>query len=115
MTWQRIVPVIASVLVIIFVAVAQERSRYLAAIVAAMPLTAPLAMWVVFSATQGDYQQTAYFVRSMVFGLAATLIFIIACWFALRQRWSFPLTLIFGYGVWAAIVLIPVLAERLNK
>jgi len=38
------IPVILSVLVIILVAIVQERSRYLAAIIAAMPLTAPLAM-----------------------------------------------------------------------
>lgn len=62
MIQERVVPVVLSVLVILLVAVVQERSRHLAAIIAAMPLSAPLAMWIVFSATHGDQRQTADFV-----------------------------------------------------
>jgi glycerol-3-phosphate acyltransferase PlsY len=43
-----VLPVVLSVLVIVVVAVVQERSRHLAAIIATVPLTAPLAMWIVF-------------------------------------------------------------------
>ena len=48
---ERAVTVLWSVLVVVLVAVVQERSRHLAAIIATMPLTAPLAMWIVFSAS----------------------------------------------------------------
>ena len=88
---ERVVPVALSVLVIVLVAMVQERSRYLAAIIAAMPLTAPLAMWIVFSASQGDQRQTADFVGSMVVGFAATLVFVLTCWFGLREAWGFSL------------------------
>jgi len=115
MTLQRIIPVIISIALIIFVAIVQERSRYLAAIAAAMPLAIPLAIWIVFAATQGDYAQTTDFTGSMVLGIVATLIFTVACWFALRQRWPFPLIILFGYGIWLIIVLAPALVERLNK
>ncbi len=71
------IPVILSVLVIILVAIVQERPRYLAAIIAAMPLTAPLAMWIEFSASEGDQQQTADFAGSMVLGFAASLVFVL--------------------------------------
>jgi hypothetical protein len=54
------------VLIVIPVAVIQERSRHLAAIIATMPVTAPLAMWIVFSASRGDQRQTADFVGSRV-------------------------------------------------
>ena len=54
MILERAVPVLLSALIIVLVAVVQERSRYLGAIIAAMPLTAPLAMWIVFSAKASE-------------------------------------------------------------
>jgi hypothetical protein len=53
---ERVVPVVLSVLVIVLVAILQERSRYLAAIAVTVPLTAPLAMWIVYGANSGDIQ-----------------------------------------------------------
>jgi hypothetical protein len=61
----RVVPFVLSVLVIVLVAVVQERSRHLGALIATMPVTAPLAMW------------------------------------------GFPLTLLFGAAVWAALAWLP--------
>lgn len=101
---ERAVPVLVSVLVIILVAVVQERSRHLAAIIATMPVTAPLAMWIVFSASRGDQRQTADFVGSMIIGAVASLVFILACWFALRQQWGSPLTLAVGGVAWLLVV-----------
>jgi hypothetical protein len=102
----RVIPVAVSVLVIVVVAIVQERSRYLAATLAAMPLTAPLAMWIVFSASDGDQRQTADFVASMVMGFAASLVFIVACWLGLRQGWGFAMTLIVASAVWLTIVTL---------
>ena len=104
---ERAVTVLLSVLVVVLVAVAQERSRHLAAIIATMPLTAPLAMWIVFSASRGDHRQTADFVGSMVIGSVASLVFVLACWFGLRQEWGFPVTLAFASTIWLLIVLVP--------
>jgi hypothetical protein len=52
MTTSRILPVILSITVIILVAVIQERSKFLAAIVATMPVSAPLALWIVYAANK---------------------------------------------------------------
>ena len=104
---ERAVTVLLSVLIVILVAVVQERSRHLAAIIATMPLTAPLAMWIVFSASSGDQRQTADFVGSMVIGSIASLVFVLACWFGLRQEWGFLLTLAFASATWLLIVLVP--------
>ena len=104
---ERVVPVALSVLVIVLVAMVQGRSRHLAAIIAAMPLTAPLAMWIVFSASEGDQRQTADFVGSMVVGFAATLVFVLACWFGLRQAWGFAMTLVVAAAIWLVIVTLP--------
>jgi hypothetical protein len=111
-TRERVVPVVLSVLIIVLVAVVQERSRHLAAIIATVPLTAPLAMWIVFSATQGDHRQTADFAASMFVGLVASFVFVLACWVGFRQQWSFPVVLVFGSTIWLAIVLIPSLVGR---
>jgi hypothetical protein len=86
------------------VAIVQERSRYLAAIIATMPLTAPLAMWIVFSASGGDQRQTADFVRSMTVGAAASLVFVAACWVGFRQSWGVPVTLLAAFAAWAAVI-----------
>jgi len=69
------------------VAVVQERSRNLAAIIATMPLTAPLAIWVVFSASSGNRRRPAVFAGSMIIGSIASLAF--------------------GAGIWLLIVLVP--------
>lgn len=106
MIQERVVPVVLSVLVILLVAAVQERSRHLAAIIAAMPLTAPLAMWIVFSASHGDQRQTAAFVGSMVVGFAASLVFVLACWIGFRQAWGFPVTLGVASALWVAIVSV---------
>ena len=73
MTGERVFPVLVSIAVIVLVAVVQERSRFLAAVLATMPLTAPLALWIVFSATKGSHQQTADFALSMVGGFIGAL------------------------------------------
>jgi uncharacterized membrane protein (GlpM family) len=104
---ERAVTVLLSVLVVVVVAVVQERSRHLAAIIATMPLTAPLAMWIVFSASRGDQRQTADFVGSMVIGSVASLLFVLACWFSLRQEWGVLVTVVVAATVWLVIALAP--------
>jgi uncharacterized membrane protein (GlpM family) len=104
---ERAVTVLLSVLVVVLVAVVQERSRHLGAIIATMPLTAPLAMWIVFSASRSDQRQTADFVGSMVIGSVASLLFVLACWLGLRQEWGFVVTLAFASTIWLLFVLAP--------
>ena len=104
---ERVVTVALSVLIVILVAVVQERSRHLAAIIATMPLTAPLAMWIVFSASRGDQRQTADFAGSMVIGAVASLVFVLACWFGFRREWGFLITLVFAAALWLLIVALP--------
>ena len=104
---ERAVTVLLSVLIVVLVAVVQERSRHLAAILATMPLTAPLAMWIVFSASRGDQGQTADFVGSMVLGSVASLVFVLACWFGFWRQWGFHVSLGFAALVWLVVVLVP--------
>lgn len=111
----RVLPVALAIVVIVLVAVLQDRSRYLAALLAVMPLTAPLAMWVVFSATGGDHRQTAEFTGSMVMGSVASLVFVLASWLALRQGWPFPIVVLFAGVIWLAVALVPGWARGLLR
>ena len=104
---EKLVTALLSVLIVVLVAVVQDRSRHLAAIVATMPLTAPLAMWIVFSASRGDQRQTADFVSSMLVGIAGNVVFVLACWLGFRREWGFLTTLGFGAAAWLLVVLIP--------
>lgn len=104
---EKLATVLVSVLIVVLVAVVQDRSRHLAAILATMPLTAPLAMWIVYSASRGDQRQTADFVSSMLVGIAGNVVFVLACWLGFRREWGFLTTLGFGAAAWLLIVLIP--------
>jgi hypothetical protein len=102
---ERVLPVVVSVVVITLVGVVQERSRYLAAVLASMPLTAPLALWIVFSATKGDHRQTANFAATMVVGFIGSLVFIVACWYGFSRHWSFVVVLSIGAVAWSVIMV----------
>ena len=94
------------------VAIVQDRSRDLAAILATLPLTAPLAAWIVFSASGGDHQHTAHFVRSMLAASIATVLFVVVCWYGLQQRWPFAVVMVIAFGAWGMLVAVPYLVRR---
>ena len=107
---EKIIPVLLSVVVIVLVAIVQEKSRFFAAILASMPLSAPLALWIVYSSTAGDHEKTAEFAGSLVVGVLATLVFVIGTWLGLRQRWPLAGALAAGGAGWLAFVAgVPIL------
>jgi hypothetical protein len=93
-----------SFLLITAIALLSERSRFMASIASAMPAKLALALWFVFSDTGGDRALTADFCRTTLFALIPTAMFLVGCWFALRQGWSLGWVIAFGYGVWLASV-----------
>ncbi len=110
---EKVLPVVVSVVIIVLVAMVQERSRELAAIAAVMPLTVPLAAWIVFSASGGDHRQTAQFVRSMFGAYVPTVVFVAALWYGFRQAWPFPLVIVLAFAIWAALVTLQYVVRRL--
>jgi len=111
---EKILPVAMSVAVIVLVAVAQERSRELAAVFAVMPITIPLAVWIVFSRNGGDHAETARFVADMFVAYLPTVVFLAALWFGFRRAWSLPLVLASSFAAWAVLVALPHLVRRLS-
>ena len=101
---QQLIAVVASIGVIILVSVLQQRSRFFAAVLASMPLMAPLALWVVFAGSNGDHQKSAEFVSAMVPGVIATLGFVVGTYVALRYQLSFPWVLALGAASWLVVL-----------
>lgn len=106
MKLQEIVPVILSMVVILLVAILEKQSKLFAALTATMPLTAPLALWIVYSSNSGEKEAVSNFSLSLLLGLLPTLAFLVTVWFAAQAGMKlFPMILT-GYSVWGIGALI---------
>jgi hypothetical protein len=101
MRTQDVLPVVASVIIIILIAVIEKQSKTIAAITAVMPLTAPLALWIVYSSSAGEKMAMSEFTTGLVIGLIPTLGFAVAVWLAARAGMKLGPMILTGYGTWA--------------
>ena len=101
MKLQDILPVLLSIIVIILVALLEKQSKLFAALTATMPLTAPLALWIVYSSNAGDKTAVSQFSLSLLLGLLPTLAFLFTIWLAARAGMKLAPMILIGYGVWA--------------
>lgn len=103
---QDVVPVVISILVIVLVAIIEKQSKLAAAVTATMPLTVPLALWIVYVSAGGDRVSVEQFTRSMVIGIVPTIAFVIAVWLAARAGLKLVPILVTGYGVWGLVLAL---------
>lgn len=103
---QDIIPVVLSIVVIILVAVLEKQSKLFAALTATMPLTAPLALWIVYSSNAGEKTAVENFSLSLMLGLLPTIAFLITVWFAARAGMKLVPMILTGYSVWGIGALI---------
>jgi hypothetical protein len=101
MKTQTILPVVVSIFVIILVAVLEKQSKLFAALAATMPLTAPLALWIVYSSNAGDKTAVSQFSLSLLLGLIPTMAFLVTVWLAARSGMKLAPMILTGYAVWA--------------
>lgn len=113
MKTQDWLPVVASVVVIIMVAVLEKQSRLIAAITATMPLGIPLGIWIVHSSSQGDTKAVTEFTEGTLLGFLPTVGFIITAWLVARTGASLSKVLLSSYGVWGIGAILIVVAKRL--
>jgi uncharacterized membrane protein (GlpM family) len=112
---QDILPVLLSIAVIIIVAILEKQSKLIAALIAVMPLAAPLALWIVYSSHGGDRATVSQFSLSLLLGLLPTLAFLIAVWLAARAGLKLIPMILTGYGVWAlGAVILFLLRNRIG-
>jgi hypothetical protein len=111
--WQRVLPVIASILIIISVAIVRQYSKALAPILATMPINIPLAMWIVYSGDPNDQAGMSQFIRDMSINMMPTLVFLVLAWLASRAGWELAPTIVLGYIGWGISLGALLLARRL--
>lgn len=112
MKWPEILPVALSMVVILLVAVVEKHSRLVAALTATMPLTAPLALWVVHGSAGGDRGQVSAFSLGLLLGILPTVVFLGVVWLASRHGLPLVPLLLLGYAAWAVAALILVAVRR---
>lgn len=103
---EKVLPVIISCLAIIAIAVFNEFSKTFAAIATTMPTKIPLAIWIIYAAEAGNSLRVADFSAGLLVSISATVMFIIATWFAARADWSLIQILAAGYGAWLSGLFI---------
>jgi hypothetical protein len=102
---QKALPVITSIGIILLVAFLRDRSKTLAAILATMPINIPLGLWVVFGGNESQ-QAELLFVRALVPGLAATMLWVVAVYVLVRMGFSLWVGIAGGYVVWGLLMFI---------
>jgi len=108
LTLQKALPLITSILIILLVAVLRERSRTLAAILGTMPINMPLVMWIIWSTPDTTQPIMLGFVRSLVIGMAPTMLWLAIVYLALRGGWQLWSALLSGYAAWAVLLLVAI-------
>lgn len=109
--WQRALPVLFSIGIIIVIAIARNYSRTLAAITATMPINVPLAIWILSAGADNTPADTAQFIESLIIGLIPSFVFLIVAYFAARAGWSTIGLIGAGYGGWAVTLGLVLFAQ----
>ncbi len=91
---QEWLPVVLSVLIIVMVAVLEKQSKAVAAVTATMPLTIPLAIWIVHASSKGERGELIGFTLYLFLGILPTVAFVLAAWLTARSGakagWNHP-------------------------
>ena len=101
MDWQRLLPVIVSILIIIGIAILRQYSKNAAAIIAVMPINVPLGMWIVYAGDENGQKALVQFSQALFVNIIPSLLFMIVAWQMARSGWSLVPTIAGGYVVWA--------------
>ena len=111
--FQRVAPVIISILIIVSIAILRQYSKTFAAIAATMPINIPLGLWIVYAGEKGDAATTAAnmadFSFAVTINMIPTVFFALVVWFAFRAGWTLVPALLVGYAAWAVTLAISML------
>jgi hypothetical protein len=110
---RRIAPVLASIAIVIAIAVLRDRSKTLAAITATMPINVALALWLVTVADGTDQATVVSFTRSMFAGVVATLIWLLVVWLGARAGWGLGRLFLAGYAAWGIALGMALIMQSL--
>jgi hypothetical protein len=92
-------PVLLSIVVKILVAVVEKQSKLAAAVTATMPIGATLALWIVYSANEGERKTMEQFSTGLLVGIIPTIGFLVAAWLSSRVGLKLMPLLLVSYSV----------------
>lgn len=104
--WQRVLPVLVSIGIIISIAILRTYSKTIAAVAATMPINMPLGLWIVYSAAPNDHNALSQFAEVLMISLPGTLAFAVIAWLTSRAGWGVAPIIIAGYVGWGIALLI---------
>lgn len=113
MKTQDILPVLISIVVIILVAVLEKQSKLAAAVTATMPIGATLALWIVYSANDGDRGTMEQFSVGLMVGIIPSIGFLVAAWLSARAGLSLVPILLVGFTVWGIMLSLILILRKL--
>lgn len=98
----QIVAILASIGIIIMASIIGSRYPSLTGVIASMPLTVPLSLWVVHQGSSGDYGVMSRLVSGTLWGIILTLFFVLTVKVVFDRKLSVGPAILIGYGVWLA-------------
>jgi len=104
MNFQKLVPVLTSIAIILLAAGLRERSRPIAAVLATTPINIPLALWIISTGSGGDAKALTDFMRAAIISLIPTFIWLGVVFLAVRAGWNVFAAIGAGYGVWVVLI-----------
>ena len=115
MKTQDVLPVLVSIIVIVLVAILEKQSKLVAALTATMPIGATLALWIVYSANNGDQATMEQYSLGLLLGLVPAFGFVLASWLASRAGFKLLPVLLISYTVWVlGVVMMSILRKALG-
>jgi hypothetical protein len=99
--WQRTLPVIVSIFIIIGIAILRNYSKNAAAILVVMPMNITLGLWIVYTGEENPQSAMIEFSGALFANIIPTLLFMVTVWQAARAGWSLVPAIVAGYTVWA--------------
>ncbi len=112
MKLNEILPVGLSIIVLITVALLQRQSKVAAGITATMPVTIPLALWIVYSSTRGERKTLEQFTGGLVSGIIPTAMFVVAIFVSTRLGLKLLPTILVSYLTWALTLGVVFIVRR---
>ena len=112
MKFNEILPVGVSITVLILVALIQRQSKVVAAVTATMPVTIPLALWIVYSSTKGERKSIGLFAGGLVSGIIPTVAFVLSIWLSTRSGLKLVPTILVGYLTWGLTLAVMFIVRR---
>jgi hypothetical protein len=112
MKFNEILPVGVSITVLILVALIQRQSKVVAAVTATMPVTIPLALWIVYSSTKGERKSIELFAGGLVSGIIPTVAFVLSIWLSTRSGLKLVPTILVGYLTWGLTLAVMFIVRR---